>query len=230
MKRIGLIGGMSWESAAHYYAAINRGVRDALGAPHSADCVMVSPDFQPIAAMQAAGDWNALGDAMVTAATQLEAAGADFILICTNTMHCLVDRIEAAVATPLLHIADPCGDAIRAAGLGRVGLLGTRFTMEQGFYRNRLADRHGLEVLVPDAADRDTVHRVIYDELVAGIVSPQSRAAYRAVIARLVERGAQGVILGCTEIMMLVDQGDSDVPLFDTTMLHARAAVERALG
>lgn len=229
MKRVGLIGGMSWESSAHYYAAINRGVRDALGAPHSADCVMLSLDFQPIAAMQAAGDWDALGDAMADAAVTLERAGADFILVCTNTMHCLAHRITAATDIPLLHIAEPLGAAIRAAGMKRVGLLGTRFTMEQPFYRDYLSEHFALEVVVPGDDDRTTVHNIIYDELVAGIVRDESRAAYTAVIERLVAEGAQGVILGCTEIMMLVGEADSPVPLFDTTILHAEAAVRRAL-
>lgn len=229
MKRIGLIGGMSWESSAHYYAAINRGVRDRLGPQHSADCVMISLDFAPIAAMQAEGKWDELGELLARSAKQLKSAGADVILVCTNTMHCLANRIEAATPVPLLHIADPCGEAIRAAGLNRVALLGTRFTMEQGFYRDRLTERFGLEVLVPGEDDRATVHRIIYDELVAGVVRDESRAAYRAVIERLQARGAQGVILGCTEIMMLIGEADSPIPVFDTTLLHAAAAVEHAL-
>lgn len=230
MKTIGLIGGMSWESSAQYYAIINRAVRDRLGAPHSALCLMHSLDFGEVERLQHAGEWHALGDMMADAARSLEAGGADMILVCTNTMHKLADRIEAASDLPLLYIAEPTAQAIKAQGLTRVGLLGTAFTMEQDFYRGRLEREHGLEVLVPDAVDRAEIHRVIYDELVAGQVVDGSRAAYRAIIARLVESGAQGIILGCTEIMLLVGEGDSAVPLFDTTTLHALAAVDAALG
>lgn len=229
MQTIGLIGGMSWESSAAYYRIINRAVRDRLGAPHSARSLMLSVDFGAVERLQHDGDWAALATMMAAAATQLEQGGADFLLLCTNTMHRLAGEIESAVAIPLLHIADPTAQAIVAAGHRTIGLLGTAFTMEQDFYKGRLADRFGLEVLVPGAADRATVHTVIYDELVAGIVRPESRDAYRAVIARLVARGAQAIILGCTEIMLLVDAADSAVPLFDTTTLHALAAVDRAL-
>lgn len=229
MKTIGLIGGMSWESSAQYYAIINRAVRDRLGANHSAKVLMHSVDFGEVERLQHAGEWDALGDMMADSASRLEAGGAELILLCTNTMHKLADRITTASGLPFLHIVDPTGEAIRAQGIAKVGLLGTAFTMEQDFYRGRLESEHGLEVLVPAAEDRATVHRVIYDELVAGIVTESSRAAYRDVIARLVERGAQGVILGCTEIMLLVREEDSAVPLFDTTQLHALAAVEQAL-
>ncbi|MEH3047598.1 aspartate/glutamate racemase family protein [Sphingomonas adhaesiva] len=229
MKMVGLIGGMSWESSAEYYRLLNQGVRDRWGPTASARCLLWSFDFAEIERLQHAGDWDALTEGMIDAARRLEDAGADLLLICTNTMHRTAPAIEAAVGIPLLHIADPTAAAIRAAGLSRVGLLGTAFTMKQDFYRGRLRDRHGLEVIVPPTEDRATVHRIIYDELIAGIVSPASRDAYRAVIARLVAAGAQAIILGCTEIMLLLDAQDSAVPLFDTTALHARAAIDAAL-
>ena len=229
MKTLGFIGGMSWESSAHYYRLINQGVRDARGPTASAKCLLWSFDFSEIEALQRAGDWDRLEALMIDAAQRLAGAGAEALMICTNTMHRMADAVEAAAGLPLLHIADPTGAAVRAAGLRTVALLGTAFTMEQGFYKDRLAQRHGLEVLVPEAKDRAAVHRIIYDELVAGVVRPESRAAYRGVIARLFDSGAQAVILGCTEIMLLVDQSDSAVPLFDTTALHAAAAVELAL-
>ncbi|MEQ1499031.1 MAG: aspartate/glutamate racemase family protein [Novosphingobium sp.] len=230
MKVLGLIGGMSWESSAHYYRLINQGVRNARGALASAKCLLWSFDFSEIEALQRAGDWVRLEELMIDAANRLAGGGAEALVICTNTMHRMADAVEAAAGVPLLHIADPTGAAVRGAGISKVALLGTAFTMEQDFYRGRLADRHGLDVLVPETADRALIHQVIYDELVAGVVSEQSRAAYRGVIARLIEQGAQGVILGCTEIMLLVDQTDSAVPLFDTTALHAAAAVDLALG
>ncbi|KQT35033.1 hypothetical protein ASG29_02560 [Sphingomonas sp. Leaf412] len=229
MRTLGLIGGMSWESSALYYRAINEGVRDARGGHHSAPLLLLSVDFADIAALQHAGDWNALGDRMADAARTLATAGADGIVLCTNTMHTLADRIAAAVDVPLLHIADAAGAALVAAGVRRAGLLGTAFTMEQDFYRARLAVRWGVEVIVPGADDRATVHRVIYDELVRGIVSDDSRRAYRDVMARLVDDGAAGIVLGCTEIALLVGAEDAAVPLFDTTTLHAAAAVRFAL-
>ena len=230
MKTLGLIGGMSWESSAHYYRLINQGVRDARGATASAKCLLWSFDFSEIEALQHAGDWARLETLICDAGRRLAGAGAEALVICTNTMHLMAGAVEAAAGIPLLHIADPTGAAVKAAGIARVGLLGTAFTMERGFYKDRLAERHGLDVLVPQAEDRALVHRVIYEELVAGVVRDESRAAYRAVIEQLVARGAQGVILGCTEIMLLVDQQDSAIPLFDTTALHAAAAVEHALG
>ncbi|WP_076072821.1 aspartate/glutamate racemase family protein [Sphingomonas montana] len=229
MKTIGLIGGMSWESSAQYYRIVNQTARARLGGTHSARCLMTSVDFAPIAAMQAAGEWDVLGAAMADAARVLERGGADVIVLCTNTMHRVADAIADAVAIPLLHIADPTAVAVRAAGYARVGLIGTAFTMEQNFYRARLGE-HGLTVLVPDAADRVVVHDVIYRELVKGDVRAASRDAYRGVIARLVAAGAEAIILGCTEIMLLIGPEDSAVPLFDTTELHALAAVEMALG
>lgn len=229
MRMVGLIGGMSWESSAEYYRILNQGVRDRSGPTASARCLLWSFDFAEIEALQHAGDWDGLTARMTDAAQRLEAAGADVLLICTNTMHRMAPAVEAAVAVPLIHIADPTAEAIRAAGIARVGLLGTAFTMEQDFYKGRLTDRHGLDVIVPDAADRAVVHRVIYEELVAGRIVAQSRDAYRDIIGRLVARGAEAVILGCTEIMLLVKAEDSPVPLFDTTALHAEAAVDAAL-
>ena len=226
---IGLIGGMSWESSAEYYRIINETVRDRLGGLRSARILMWSFDFGEIEALQHAGRWDDATALLADAARRLERGGADFFLICTNTMHRMADAVAASVTIPLLHIADPTAGRIRAANLTRVGLLGTAFTMEQDFYKGRLRDSFGLDVLTPDPADRATVHRIIYEELVQGRVEPTSRDAYRAVIARLVARGAQAVILGCTEIMLLVRPEDSAVPLFDTTALHAEAAVDRAL-
>jgi aspartate racemase len=226
---IGLIGGMSWESSAEYYRIINQGTRDRLGGVHSARSLMWSVDFGEIEQLQHRGEWDRLAEAMKDAARRLERGGADFLVLCTNTMHRMADEIAGAVAIPLLHIADPTAEAIRRAGFTRVGLIGTAFTMEQAFYRGRLEKRHGLEVLIPDAEDRRIVHDIIYRELVAGQVLPASREAYRAIIARLIACGAEAIILGCTEIMLLVSDADSAVPLFDTTRLHALAAVERAL-
>lgn len=228
-KVIGLIGGMSWESSAEYYRILNERVRDRLGGLRSARCLMWSFDFGEIEALQHAGRWDDATREMIDAAQRLERGGADFVVICTNTMHRMADQVQAAIALPLLHIADPTAERVKAAGVRTVGLLGTAFTMEQDFYKGRLAERHGLEVLVPNDADRAVVHRVIYDELVQGRVEPASRQAYREVIARLVARGAEAVILGCTEIMLLVKPEDSTVPLYDTTAIHAEAAVDLAL-
>lgn len=225
MRTIGLIGGMSWESSAHYYRLINEGVRERMGGAHSAPLLLLSVDFADIAALQHDGNWAALAQRMADAARTLADAGAEAIVLCTNTMHKVADAIEAAQPRPLLHIADAAGAAIVAAGHQRVGLLGTAFTMEQPFYRARLAERFGLEVIVPDDAGRAEVHRIIYDELVRGIIRPESKARYAEVIGRLTDAGAEAIILGCTEIMLLVDQADSPVPLFDTTAIHAAAAV-----
>lgn len=229
MKTIGLIGGMSWESSLEYYRLINQEVKQRLGGFHSAACVMVSVDFAEIETLQHEGRWEEAGQLMVIAAQQLERAGADVVVLCTNTMHKSAAAIQAAVRIPFLHIADAAGQAIHAQGLTTVGLLGTRFTMEEDFYKGRLSAMHGLSVLIPEPADRATVHRVIYDELVCGTILPASRLAYIEIIQRLVEKGAQGIILGCTEIGLLVGQQDSPVPVFDTTRLHALAAVDFAL-
>lgn len=229
MKTIGMLGGMSWESSAEYYRIINEEVRNRLGDAHSALSTMVSLDFGEIKQLQHAGEWDRLTQMMVEAAQSVERGGADFLIICCNTMHRMADEVEANVRIPLLHIADPTGAKIVAAGLSRVGLIGSAFTMEQDFYRRRLEEKFGLEMLIPDHAGRATIHRVIYDELISGIVHDDSREAYRKVIAGLVDRGAEAVILGCTEIMLLVKEADSAVPLFDTTTIHALAAVDRAL-
>ncbi|MGW1123644.1 aspartate/glutamate racemase family protein [Streptomyces sp. NPDC002526] len=228
MKTIGLIGGMSWESTAEYYRLLNEGVRERLGGLHSAKCVLYSVDFAEIERLQVAGRWTEAGDMLADAARSLRAAGADLLLICTNTMHKVADQVAAAVDVPLLHLADATAAAVRTAGLTRVGLLGTAFTMEQDFYRDRVAG-HGLEVLVPDADDRALVHRVIYDELCLGVIREESRAAYGEVIGRLVAAGAEGIILGCTEIELLVGPEHSPVPVFATARLHAELAVAAAL-
>lgn len=228
MRILGLIGGMSAESTVPYYQLINRAVAERLGGLHSARLLLYSVDFAPIARMQRDGDWPALDAAMVEAASALKAGGAEGLVICTNTMHKCAPAIEAATGLPLIHIADATARAIRAASLDRVGLLGTRFTMEQDFYRERIAG-HGIDVLTPDEDERAEVHRVIYDELCKGAILEPSRETYRRIIAGLVARGAQGVILGCTEIGLLVRPEDSPVPTFDTTAIHARAAAEWAL-
>lgn len=230
MKTIGIIGGMSWESTVPYYRRINELVKARLGGLHSARLVLVSVDFAEVETLQSAGDWDEGGRVMADAARSLEAAGADCVLIATNTMHRVAPAVEAAVTIPLLHIADATGQAIAAAGLGTVGLLGTRFTMEQDFYRSRLAERHGISAVVPDAEERRYVDRVIYTELCCGVISEESRARFRTIIAGLVRRGAEGIVLGCTEIPLLVTAEDVTVPLFDTGELHARAAVEFSLG
>ncbi|MFE5587484.1 aspartate/glutamate racemase family protein [Kitasatospora sp. NPDC056531] len=228
MKTLGLIGGMSWESTAEYYRLLNELTRDRLGGLHSAQLVLYSVDFAEIEQLQAAGRWEEAGSILAGAARSLEAAGADLLLICTNTMHKVADQVSAAVSVPLLHLADATATAVRAAGVGRVGLLGTAFTMEQDFYRGRLA-ASGLDVLVPAAASRALVHRVIYEELCVGEVREESRAAYRRVIEELVSAGAEGIILGCTEIELLIRPEDSPVPVFPTARLHAEAAVDTAL-
>lgn len=229
MKIIGLIGGMSWESTVPYYRQINETIKHRLGGLHSAKIVLYSVDFHDIERLQHAGDWEAAGAMLAEAARSLEAAGADFLVLCTNTMHKVASSIEAAVAIPLFHIADPTATEIKRAGHSSVGLLGTRFTMEQAFYRDRLSERHGLQVIVPNAEDRDIIHRIIYEELCLGVVLPESRSEYRRIMESLAAQGAEAIILGCTEISLLVSQTDSSVPLFDTTAIHARAAAEEAL-
>ncbi|WP_341926443.1 aspartate/glutamate racemase family protein [Nocardioides psychrotolerans] len=228
MRTIGMIGGMSWESTAEYYRLTNELVRERVGGLASARVLLASLDFAEVERLQAQGDWAAAGDLLARAATSLEAGGADFLVLCTNTMHKVADAIEAAVAIPLLHLADATAEAVLRTGVRRVGLLATAYTMEQTFYRDRL-ESHGLTVLTPDADDRATVHRVIYEELCLGVVREESRAAYRDVIARLVDRGTEGVILGCTEIELLVGPADSAVPVFPTTRIHVVAAVTEAL-
>ena len=229
MKTIGLIGGMSWESTVPYYRQINEIVKERLGGLHSAKIILYSVDFYDIERLQHAGDWTAAGKLLGQAARSLELAGADFLVLCTNTMHKVARDIEAAVRIPLFHIADPTAVEIKAAGFSTVGLLGTRFTMEQAFYKGRLVERHGLKVMTPEPDDREVIHRVIYEELCLGKILDESRLEYRRIIARLVQQGAEGIILGCTEIALLVSQRDSAVPLFDTTSIHARRAAEWAL-
>jgi len=230
VKTIGLIGGMSWESTVPYYRQINEVVKDRLGGLHSAKLVLYSVDFHEIERLQHSGDWEAAGQVLAEAARSLERAGADFLVLCTNTMHKVAAPIEAAVAIPLLHIADATGAEIRRAGHSVVGLLGTRFTMEQAFYRDRLRDSYGLQVLVPGEDDRRVIHQVIYDELCLGVTNAASRAEYRRIMSDLVSQGAQAIILGCTEISLLVGPQDASVPLFDTTAIHAISAAEKSLG
>jgi len=229
MKTIGLLGGMSWESTLPYYRLINQRVGERLGGFHSAKIVLYSVDFQEVEILQHEDRWQEAGELLAAAACSLERAGADFLVLCTNTMHKVAAAIERAVRIPLLHIADPTAAAVKAAGVHTIGLLGTRFTMEEAFYRERLRELHGLDVIVPDAADRDAVHRIIYDELCTGRVIESSRARYRRIVDRLVARGAGGIILGCTEISMLIGPADASVPTFDTTLIHARAAALRAM-
>jgi aspartate racemase len=229
MKTIGMIGGMSWESSIEYYRIVNETVKRKLGGLHSAKSVMYSVDFAEIEMLQHAGRWEEATQAMIAAARHVEAGGADFVVICTNTMHKMADDVEQAIRIPLLHIADATAEAIKVQGLSKIGLLGTKFTMEEDFYRGRLVEKHGLEVLIPDAEDREIVHRVIYDELVLGKIKSESRNQYRRIIGNLITAGAQGIILGCTEIGLLVKNEDSSVPLFDTTYIHAVSAVEYAL-
>lgn len=229
MKSIGLLGGMSWESSLEYYRIINQTVRAQLGGFHSAELILYSVDFALVEQLQEEGRWQEAGALLAESARRLEHGGADFLLLCTNTMHKVAGAIEAAVTIPLLHIADATATAIEAAAIRRVGLLGTNFTMTEDFYRGRLAEKHGLEVLVPPPADREIVHRIIYDELVMGQIRAESRAHYVGIMEDLIARGAQGIILGCTEISLLVQEGDVAVPLFDTTEIHARMAVQWAL-
>jgi aspartate racemase len=229
MKRIGLLGGMSWESSAEYYRMLNEEVRDRLGGLHSADCVLRSVDFAGVEELQRSGRWEDAAALLADEARSLEAAGAELLVLCTNTMHKVAAEVAGAVGIPFIHIADTTADAVRAAGLSRVGLLATAYTMEQDFYVGRLRERHGLDVLVPGEADRRIVHDVIYDELCVGVVTEASRERYRSIMAALVARGAEGILLGCTEIDLLVGPGDAAVPLFDTTRLHVQRAVELAL-
>ena len=229
MKVIGLIGGMSWESTVPYYRQINETIKERLGGLHSARIILYSVDFHEVERLQHLGDWAAAGSLLADVARAVEMAGADVLVLCTNTMHKVAPAIEAAVGIPLLHIADATAEEIKAAGVSTVGLLGTRFTMEQGFYKDRLQQAFGLRVLTPGARDREIVHRVIYDELCLGKIIDQSRTEFRRVMAELVSQGAEAIILGCTEITLLVGRADAAVPLFDTTGIHARKAAEWAL-
>lgn len=229
MKTIGLLGGMSWESTVDYYRVINQGVKAALGGLHSAKIVLYSVDFETIEKKQSSGDWDGAASVLVDAAKNIQAAGADFMLICTNTMHKVAPEIEAEIDIPLLHIADATAQELEAAGINTVGLLGTGFTMEQDFYKGRLLQQYGLRVLTPDAADREIIHRVIYQELCLGKLQQSSRAQFLRIVETLENRGAEAVILGCTEIGLLIKQSDTNTRLFDTTRIHAQKAVEFAL-
>jgi len=230
MKTMGMIGGMSWESSLEYYRVVNEAIKERLGGFHSAKCVLYSVDFAEVEKLQHQGDWNRLTGLMIDAAQRLERAGADFVVICTNTMHKMADEVQGAIPVPVLHIVDVTAEAIKAKGQTRVGLLGTKFTMEQDFYKGRLRDKHGLEVLIPSAEERQVVHEILYSELCLGEIKELSKAKFKDVIQNLVDRGAQGVILGCTEIPLIVSQDDYEIPVYDTTTLHAQAAVEYALG
>jgi aspartate racemase len=229
MKTIGLIGGMSWESSAEYYRIINEAVKARLGGLHSADCLMYSFDFDEIEQYQMQGRWDIAEKRLIEVAQRLEQAGADCVLICTNTMHKMAEAVQDAITIPLLHIADTTADAIKGQGLNSVGLLGTVFTMEEAFYKGRLVGKFGLQVLIPDIEGRALVNRVIYEELVKGIIDPKSREEYVKIIHKMAKNGTQGVILGCTEIGLLIHPEDSPIPVFDTTTIHAMAAVDFAL-
>ena len=228
MKTIGLIGGMSWESSVEYYKIINEAALQKLGGVHSAKSVMVSVDFADIDSILKEGRWEDGAKMMITAAKQVEAAGADFVLICTNTLHKVADRVQQAISIPLLHIADAAGKAVVAQDIHTVALLGTRFTMQDTFIKGRLAEKFGLQVITPDEADQETIHRVIFEELVIGKILPESKKAYLDIIKKMQDRNAEAVILGCTELGLLVKQEDCSLPLFDTTVVHAQAAIELA--
>jgi aspartate racemase len=229
MKTIGMIGGMSWESSLEYYRIVNEAIKEKLGGFHSAKCILYSMDFEEVEKLQHMGDWDELTRLMMDAAQRLESAGADFVIICTNTMHKMADEVQGAIRIPVLHIVDVTAEAIKGNGQTRVGLLGTKFTMEQDFYKGRLRDTHGLEVLIPRADERQVVHDILYSELCLGEVKELSKDKFKNVIQNLVDRGAQGVILGCTEIPLIVSQDDYEIPVYDTTTLHAQAAVDLAL-
>ncbi len=229
MKTIGLLGGLSWESSKEYYRIINQAVQVRLGGLSSAKIILYSVNFAEIEDLRLQGRWQDVTALLVAAAQSLQAGGADFLLLCTNTMHKMADEIQAGIRIPFLHIADAAAATVKASGLSSIGLLGTRITMEEDFYKGRLTARHGLQVFIPDAADREIVHRVIYDELVRGRIEPASRQEYLRIVSGLAQRGAEGIILGCTEIGLLIKQEDTSLPLFDTTEIHALAAVEYAL-
>lgn len=229
MKTIGLIGGMSWESSVTYYRIVNETTKAKLGGLHSARCILYSVDFAQIEILQHRGRWQEAAQVLIDAAASLEKSGADFVILCTNTMHKVADAIQASIHIPFLHIADATAKRIKQSGINRVGLLGTRFTMEEDFYKSRLIQKYGLDVIIPNAEERGVIHRVIYDELVLGEIRQDSRKRYLEIIRHLADDGAEGIILGCTEIGLLVHDGDCRVPLFDTTRIHAEAAVEYAL-
>ena len=229
MRTIGLIGGMSWESTQSYYLLLNQGVKESLGGLHSAKIVLVSLDFAEIARLQQQQDWPQMAEILIKAAKQVEAAGANYLLICTNTMHKLAEQVQAAISIPLLHIADAVGESLIQNNHKKVALLGTQFTMEQDFYKQQLADKFSIDVLVPAAQERAIIHNVIYNELCKGIIKSESKAAYLAIIDKLKQQGAEAVILGCTEIALLVQQADTSMPLLDSTALHCEMALEHSL-
>lgn len=230
MKTIGLIGGMSWESSAQYYRIINEAVKEELGGLRSARIVMYSFDFEEIEKLQHEGRWDETAGLLINAARRLEKAGADFLVICTNTMHIVADEVRNAGRIPLLHIADATAEQIKTTALKKIGLLGTRFTMEKDFYKGKLAEKHGLEVVIPDTDERQVIHDIIYHELCLGQIEQRSRERFKSIIQSLVENGAEGIILGCTEIGLLLEQKDAQVPLFDTTIIHAKSAARLAMG
>jgi aspartate racemase len=229
MKTVGLIGGMSWESSLHYYKILNEEVKGRLGGHNSCKCLMYSVNFAEIEKLQHEGKWDKLTEIMISAAKNVQRGGADFLVICTNTMHKMADEIERNVGIPVLHIADATAQSIKGEKINRVGLLGTKFTMEQDFYKGRIFEKYGIEVIIPDEQERQMVHDIIYNELVHGVIKASSRNTYLQVISNLANKGAQGIVLGCTEIPLLVNQQDCEVKLFDTTAIHALAAVELAL-
>ncbi|AKP32540.1 aspartate/glutamate racemase family protein [Yersinia aleksiciae] len=229
MKILGLIGGMSWESTIPYYRMINQQVKEQLGGLHSAKIILYSVDFHEIEQLQAKGDWQTAAKVLSDAAVSLKLAGAEVVVVCTNTMHKVADDIEAASGLPLLHIADATAAQIKQQGIHKIGLLGTRYTMEQDFYRGRLTEKHYIEVITPDSADREIINRIIYEELCLGVINDNSRQAYRRIMGKLEQQGVQGIIFGCTEITLLVNEQDASVPVFDTTAIHAKAAAEYAL-
>jgi len=229
MKIIGMLGGMSWESTASYYKLINEGIKQRLGGLHSAKICLFSVDFAEIERLQANGDWNAATEILLQAAKSVAAGGADFLIICTNTMHKIAPAIEQQIAIPLLHIADATAEKLKADNVRKAGLLGTRFTMEQDFYKGRLVEKHSIDVLVPEAQACDSVHEIIYTELCQGVIRAESKTVYLEVMDSLVKQGAEAIILGCTEIALLVAQQDTDIPLYDTTAIHAEKAVQFAL-
>ncbi len=229
MKTVGMIGGMSWESSLEYYRIMNQAVKEKLGGFHSVQCILYSVDFDDVEKLQRRGDWESLTRLMIEAAQRVKKAGADFLVICTNTMHKMADEVQRSIQIPLLHIVDVTGAAVKANGQSQVGLLGTKFTMEQDFYKGRLKEIHGIDVLVPEDKERQVIHDILYNELCLGEIKEISREKFQSIIQNLVKRGVQGVILGCTEIPLIVRQEDYKIPLYDTTALHAKAAVDFAL-